>query len=227
MNKIKPFVIASLMGLMMTGCANLQSTTQHIPSELQQQLMTSQPIIAYFTPDAGEEENCGCNSNVGHGYSATPVENGYYRKLLGRDKNGRFLVQDFYQNSHNKQTDPFWMIEPKGLNSFEGQYTDGDVVGYYENGKVEFKSTYQNQVAIGKSENYYPNGQIALKTEFIDEKTVLQKLWYENGKIAADLKMDAEQDFQIIDSKVWDQNGNVISDIEQSDEIIQQIYSQI
>ncbi len=106
---------------------------------------TTQPIIAYFKKDAGtlsEHEN--------NGFSAIPVADGYYRTLLGRDKNGRFLVQDFYQEGQKKQTDPFWIADEDGLNSFEIHYVDGEVRNYFKNGKLstinvvkdgEFKGT--------------------------------------------------------------------------------------
>lgn len=226
MMKLKSLFIIGLFGLSITGCSHLP-TTQNIPTATKQQLSTAEPIIAYFAPDAGDDNDCGCNTIVGSGYSATPIKNGYYRKLLGRDQAGRFLLQDFYQNSHKKQSDPFWVIEPQGVNSFDSKFTDGEVIGYYENGQLDFKNTYKDQKMIGHAQNYYKNGQLALETEFVDDETTLQKLWYENGKLAAELKMDPQENNQTIESKVWNLQGDVIESLEQQDQIVNEIYDKL
>lgn len=223
MKAIQLLLCSSLISFGLVGCVGLpkQDSAQKINPTTQ--LTTSEPIIAYFSPDAGEEA-CSCGSTMDMGYSLTPVENGYYRKLLGRDQDGRFLLQDFYQNSHKKQTDPFWMIEPQGLNSFDSSYTDGDVIAYKENGNIDFKFTVKDQEVVGKAFKYYSNNQIAIENEDIDNGITAQTLWYENGKLAANLKTD--EDNQILEINAFDENGTSIDteDDEKIDTLIQSIF---
>ncbi|WP_287909690.1 membrane-binding protein [Acinetobacter sp.] len=223
--KIIPLLLSScLLSTTMIGCSQLPVTSNSVtPSPT---VATHEAIIAYFAPDAGEEE-CACDSSIlDRGYSLHPVENGYFRKLLGRDKDGRFLVQDFYQNSHKKQSDPFWIKEPLGLNSFDGKYIDGDVTGYYENGTINFKASYKDLQPIGKSENYYSNGQLGLQEEYIDDQTIIQKIWYKNGKIAAELRINPNDDNTIVESRVWNQQGQVVDDEVQSQNLLEELYLQ-
>ena len=212
-----------VLSLTMVGCTHLQTTSS---APLSGTVSTNQPIIAYFDPDSGEEE-CSCGSTMDKGYSLTPIENGFYRKLLGRDAQGRFLIQDFYQNSDKKQTSPFWIIEPQGLNSFDSKYTDGDVINYRENGNIQFKSTYKDQKLVGKSFDYYANSQLAIETEFLDEETTIQKRWYENGKPAVNQKMNPADDYLILERTVFDEQGNTIEDEDQAQNIIDTISEKV
>lgn len=221
MKTIPLLLSACLMSFTMVGCTSLQTT--HSSSTT---MATTEPVIAYFAPDAGEEA-CDCGLIMDQGYSLTPVENGYFRKLLGRDKDGRFLVQDFYQNSRKKQSDPFWIKAPQGLNSFDSKYVDGEVVGYFENGKISFKSTSQDQRLVGKTETYYSNGQLGLQEEYSDDQPIVQKVWYEDGKPAAELKLSPSEDYSILDSKVWDQQGNLIQDEQRAQEILDELYQKL
>lgn len=223
MKTLSLLVSSFLLSLTMVGCTSLQTTSS---APLSGTMSTNQPIIAYFAPDSGEEE-CSCGSTMDKGYSLTPVENGYYRKLLGRDEQGRFLLQDFYQNSHKKQTAPFWVKEPQGLNSFDSKYVDGDVIGYRENGNIQFKSTYKDQELVGKSFDYYTNNQLAVETEFLDEETMTQKLWYENGKVAVNQKMNPSDDYQILERTVFDEQGSRIDGDEQAQNIIDTIFEKV
>ncbi|RZG72919.1 membrane-binding protein [Acinetobacter sp. WCHAc060025] len=246
MKKLPLFLSSCLLSFTMVGCTSLQST----PSQpVSGKVVTSEAIIAYFAPDAGEEE-CACGSTMDKGYSLTPVENGYFRKLLGRDQEGRFLLQDFYQSNGQPQTSPFWVKDPKGLNSFDGKYTDGDVIGYYDNGQIEFKEHYKDYMLQGKSELYYKNGQLNMVTEYaddvevgetktyysngqlaslenkLDEEHKTHKLWYSTGKQAVDLIVDP-YDFSILSGKAWDQQGNIIEDEDERQKVIDNIYEQL
>jgi hypothetical protein len=225
MKIISALFTTCLISLGMIGCTQLPPHTSTVPTHIT--LATTEPVIAYFAPDAGEEE-CTCGSSVvDRGYSLRPIENGYFRKLLGRDKNGRFLVQDFYQNSQKKQSDPFWIRDPQGLTSFDGKYIDGDVIGYHENGKISFQASYQDLQPIGKSKNYYANGQLGLQEEYIDDQTIVQKAWYENGKIAAELKINPSEDNAIVESQVWDQQGHLVEDEADTQDILNELYQRL
>ena len=171
---------------------------------------TTQPIIAYFEKDAGtssEHENSL--------YSATPVADGYYRILHGRDKNGRFLVQDFYQEGQKKQTDPFWIVDEEGLNSFEIHYVDGEVRNYFKNGKLSTINVVKDGEFKGTTVSNYLTGKHATEFELIDPEKYIYtvKYWYDDGKPAMDGQVsyeDSEEgDYTV---KAWDRQGNTVTD---------------
>lgn len=221
MPNFKQLLFISLLGLSITGCSQLQtpnSTT--ISNEIKQQLQTSEPIVAYFAKDAsaGEEYDSG--------YSATPLKDGYYRKLLGRDKDGRFLVQDFYQNTHKKQTTPFWIKEPFALRSFDIIFTDGPITTYFENGHISSSANYSEGTEVGVSKTFYHNGQQAFEYEIADPEVHSYKIkfWYENGKPAVDGFAAYKNDQPTYDAKAWDEQGQSVTDNTAINEIVERIY---
>ena len=225
---ITTILTASLLSVTMVGCSNFKVNQSHLSTQVKKQLITTEPVIAYFSQDAGQQENVD-DSSLDAGYSSTPVKHGFYRKLLGRDHNGRFLLQDFYQDSHKPQSDPFWIASPQGINSFDIAQTEGPITGYYENGQIAFKATYANGEAIGASQSYYNNGQLAVEETAKPDHTTFQKLWYENGQPAAEIniRVEGENDAYIYQGDIWDQQGQLIKDEEQKIEILDSIYNQI
>ena len=207
-----------------TGCSSLPS--QHIPQHIQQQLSTQQPIISYFSPTPNEQD-CGCASSVDRSYSLVPVADGYYRKLLGRDPDGRFLVQDFYQKSHSAQSSPLWIKDPIGLFSFENRYVSGPVTLYFPNGKVSYKATLEDGEETGLSQSYYQNGKLGLESNLTEGDQIHQQLWYSNGAKAADLLVRNDSENQITDGQVWDKQGQLVEDEDQQAQIIESIYNQL
>lgn len=213
------------LSLLFTGCSSITPQSQNIPTNIQQQLSTAQPIISYFSKTPNEQD-CGCASQVDQTYSLTPVEDGYYRKLLGRDKEGRFLVQDFYQKSSSQQSSPIWITDPMGLFSFENKYVSGSVTLYFPNGKVSYKGTLEQGEEVGPAESYYSNGTKGLESE-TTSALVKQKLWYSNGNKAAEISISNDESYEINDSKIWDKQGGLVSDEAQQTQIINDIYNEL
>lgn len=213
------------LSLLFTGCSSITPQSQNIPTAIQQQLSTTQPIISYFSKTPNEQD-CGCASQIDPTYSLTPVEDGYYRKLLGRGKDGRFLVQDFYQKSNSQQSSPIWITDPIGLYSFENKYVSGPVTLYFPNGKVSYKGTLEQGEEVGPSESYYHNGTKGLESE-TTTTLVKQKLWYSDGHKAAEISLTNNESYEINDSKIWDKQGRLVDDEEQQTQIINDIYSEL
>lgn len=221
MPNFKQLFLISLFGLSITGCSQLQTNNSTaISNEIKQQLQTEEPIVAYFDKDAslGEEYDSG--------YSATPLKDGYYRKLLGRDKDGRFLVQDFYQNSHKKQTAPFWIKEPLALRSFDIIFTDGPITTYFENGQIASTANYNEGMEVGLSKTFYHNGQQAYEYEIADPDLHSYKIkfWYENGKPAVEGFAAYEDDKPTYNAKAWDEQGQLVTDNTEINNIVESIY---
>lgn len=226
--KFNTLICTTLMSLsaLITGCTGIQAQTKNIPQNIQQQLTTQQPIISYFSKTPNEQD-CGCASTIDPTYSLIPIEDGYYRTLLGRDKAGRFLVQDFYQQTQNPQSSPLWIKDPMGLYSFENKYVSGPVTLYFLNGKVSYQGTLDEGEEVGKSQSYYENGQLGLENEIVDGDTVSQKMWYSTGAKAAELKISDDVGTQMPDTKVWNKEGQLVEDPQQQSEIVQAIYTEL
>lgn len=224
---ITRFIFGSVLSLslVLTGCAGMTSQSQTIPQNVQQQLSTQQPIISYFSKTANEQD-CGCASSVDQSYSLIPIEDGYYRILLGRDKDGRFLVQDFYQKTKTPQSSPVWIKDPMGLFSFDSQYVVGPVTLYFPDGKISYQGQYEDGHEVGASQSFYKNGQLGAEYT-IQNEVIKQRLWYPNGNKAAELTLSNDDSYQITDGKYWNEQGQTIDNEEQQTKIIDQIYADL
>lgn len=225
MKKTTTFSTAILsLTVLFMGCTSMSS--QQLPHTTQQQLSTQQPIISYFSKTPNEQD-CGCASRIDQSYSLVPVEDGYYRKLLGRDKDGRFLVQDFYQKSNTAQSSPIWIKDPMGLLSFENQYVSGPVTLYSPEGKISYKATLDEGEEVGISQTYYSNGKLGIESNLTNSDEIQQKLWYSNGTKAAELVVRSDSENQVTDGQVWDKQGQLVEDEDQQAQIIESIYNEL
>lgn len=199
--------LGAVLSLSLTACTTLNQlphSTQQVSSKIEKASI-NQPIIAYFTASSADPDD-----EHSAEYSPKAVAKGYYRILLGRDDEGRFLLQDYYADSKKPQSLPFWIKDPDGLTSFQDIYVDGPLTILSENGKTFFKATMQDYEPIGKAQSFYQNGQIALENDFETFGEIHQKLWYENGKPAADAVLDL--DHQIIKAQFWNLQGELVTD---------------
>lgn len=214
------------LSLLFGGCSTLPTASKAIPQNIQQQLSTQQPIISYFSKTPNEQD-CGCASTIDRTYSMVPIEDGYYRTLLGRDKNGRFLVQDFYQKTKTPQSSPIWIRDPMGLFSFASDVASGPITLYFPNGQISFQGTYDDHgEEIGQSKSFYANGKVGLESDTNAEK-IQQTLWYANGAKAAELVISNDGSNHVLESKIWDQQGQLVEDDQQKNQIINSIYTDL
>lgn len=134
---------------------------------------------------------------------------GYYRKLIKKEGESLFLIQDFYTDNNHKQSDPVlvtneYELKNSGfLNHVQGEYVtwygngqkqsssfyksvgvlDGMVQSWYSNGAQKSKGAYQDGKKIGVWDEWYENGQAKLQTKYADG--VLDgdyARWFENSK---------------------------------------------
>lgn len=224
----KSTLVSSLcisLSVLFTGCTSMAPHSEKIPTAIQQQLSTNQPIVSYFSKTPNDQD-CGCASEIDPSYSLTPVEDGYYRQLLGRDQDGRFLVQDFYQKSKTPQSSPVWIKDPMGLFSFESDYVSGPVTLYYPNGHVSYKGTFEDGKEVGASQSFYTNGKLGLENENSADK-ISQRLWYSTGTKAAEISLKNNESYELIESNIWDKQGQIVENDEQKGEIISSIYAEL
>ncbi len=202
------------IAILLSGCATSTGrSTTPLPAEIKSQLVTSQPVIAYFHRDPkAAQSHCGRCARIGQHYSSTPVEDGYYRLLLGRNSEGWFLIQDFYQKNKQPQSSPVWVKDPNHVFDFENDVVIGSGTHYYPDGKIveKFHNTdAENQ----EGENFYPSGERAITYKITPEK-LSYEFWYKSGKPAVKY-VEFWKNRRPIDMKGWDENGNEVKDAEE------------
>lgn len=181
-----------------------------ISAEIKSQLTTDQAVIGYFGPKDNPESS-DCMFNIEPTYYTKPVENGYYRVLLGRNAQGHFLIQNFYERTKTPQSSPVWIINPLKLFNSDSSYIEGPIIIYRENGKIASKLTNKNGEAI-EGEDYYPNGQIGSKFNTEANGNTHVQLWYASGKKAAHYIINLEN--ELIKSELWTEDGKSTDDAE-------------
>lgn len=206
-NRYLHLALISLV-LALAGCS-----TTPIPAKIKSQMSTNQAIVAYFgSGDA--PQSCNCLSEVDSNYSATPLANGYYRVLLGRNAEGLFLIQDFYQKNKRAQSSPVWVKEPNDLFNFNSNVIIGSATLYYPDGKV--METFTNIDRESRNgEGFYKSGQRA--TKYVEDNTGTQfEYWYPSGKPAAKYTRSASAAVSgaVTYAEAWDESGNKAENID-------------
>ncbi|OUY05932.1 hypothetical protein [Acinetobacter populi] len=176
-------------------------------------IATTQPVVAYFN-----------TSEQDFNYSNTPVKGGFYRVLLGRDDNGHFLIQDLFTDSGNKHTDPYWIIDPEGLNYFDLDFVNGPIQGYYATGKIAFKGTFKNGSYISSFDSFYPSGELANRYAPAEKGRFHEEYFYKNGQKAAVIDYE---NYDISKQEVWDNQGKKVSDENTQQTILDEINNQL
>ena len=82
----------------------------------------------------------------------SPAKGGYYRELLAKRPGKLYLVQDFYEDSRRKRTDPM-LLQQSQLMDFYAYPADGSHSVYYNNGNLATQTQYQNGKAV-RSESW-------------------------------------------------------------------------
>lgn len=162
----------------------------------------------YSTKPAEKEEEDD-DGYTGLLYSPTPVEDGYYRVLLGRDTKGRFLIQDFYQQNKQPQSSPFWIKNPQHAYSFATEAVIGSVMLYYPDGKIMGKL---NNIDENNREGklFYPGGERAMAYVEADLGTSHYQYWYRSGKLAIEhIEHHHANRPSVLTG--WDEAGNAVS----------------
>ena len=197
---MKFFYMLSLMtSFLLLGFPTQSKGELAVPQKIKKQFEDLQPgdIVAHF-------KNIGVNYYI-------PVDTNkdakYYRKYLGKDKNGNLILQQFYIKSQNKQSDPFIIKKPielgevnlssiegftitwheNGQKAIEGNFINGRREGirtsWYENGQKYSEENYINGRQKGTHTNWHENGQKSYEGKYINgNREGIHTEWYENGQ---------------------------------------------
>lgn len=160
--------------------------------------------------------------------SDKPQKGGYFRKVLGKTTNGKWVVEDFYQDSQTKRTNPK-ILSDKDLRNFVASKSNGIglVVVYYPDGTVMGIQPYQDGKEYGWGQYYDANGVLRLcmgteRVQYFDrqgrKRADMGKdvgndeyYWYANGQLAAFVPKNSEAKTWD-EVKAWDKDGTEVTD---------------
>ena len=91
-----------------------------------------------------------------------PVQDGYYRKILGKTADGRTVVQDCYQDSDKPQIAPSILRQGAAEDDFSGDLSDSTLVHYNRDGSVSAIVPLQDGKATGHPALYH-NGVLTIQ----------------------------------------------------------------
>lgn len=138
------------------------------------------------------------------------IANGYYRKIVNIISSNEFVVQDFFVDTNQKQSDPYIIT-----NSFELNQAGvlrsiiGGYLAWYGNGQQQYQLNYDHGGLLdGEALSWYQNGQPKFKGFYKQgKKNVSWAEWYENGQIKSQVNYVANNLDGI--AKQWHENGQL------------------
>lgn len=93
--------------------------------------------------------------------SDKPIINGYYRKVLGKDNNNQWVIQDFYQDTNTPQISITKLKHNADYKNFDSNITDGNIAFFNKQGELSglgFVNNTQNNTM------HFKNKQIIAQT---------------------------------------------------------------
>ena len=111
-----------------------------------------------YTPGEGKTYYFDAKGNK----AEKPVQDGYYRKILGKTADGRTVVQDFYQDSDKAQIAPSILRQGAAEDDFDGDLSDSTLVNYNRDGSVSTIVPRQDGKATGHPALYH-NGVLTIQ----------------------------------------------------------------
>jgi len=116
---------------------------------------------------------------------STKVQSSYFRPAPAKKDNGYLLV-DYYL-SGSKQMEAF-------SHTLEEEKFEGEVIWYYENGKIMQTVNYKNNIPNGLRKNYHESGSLKSEYSYLDDKITGDWVSYhENAKLAESGKYEDDE----------------------------------
>ena len=115
---------------------------------------------------------------------------------------GQTIVEGSEESKSIKQ-DSNWV-----LYYYKGELLNGDILSYYENGKLRSEGNYKEGKKEGVWKEWYENGQLDEIINYKDGKRDgLRKVWYENGELEHKGNYDEGKKEGVW--KYWYENGHL------------------
>lgn len=111
-----------------------------------------------------------------------PVTDGFYRKLIKKTPEGWYVVQDFYQASDQKQTDPIILKDETDLTNGSPNSIEGNLILWHKNGQKELQAHYIEGKEQGLIQKWYNDGTKEAEFNYNNGKQEgLSTLWDKKG----------------------------------------------
>ncbi|WP_434778745.1 toxin-antitoxin system YwqK family antitoxin [Neisseria sp. Ec49-e6-T10] len=138
--------------------------------------------------------------------SVKKSDNFYYRKLLGKNKNGDYVVQHFYKSNQKKLTDPIIIKEQNDLLKEEPLSINGLRTIYAETGEKTGEGWLFNGKPNGYFVRWHKNGKKFLEKYFINgQQYGITTIWFENGqKLIEGMMINGKAEGLYV---TWDEDG--------------------
>lgn len=171
-----------------------QSNTFDDESTTREQAMSQYETIGYFDR---EWQNFSKNQIS---------ETGFVRKKLRTLENGDIEFQDFYYPSMNKQTDPLIVEASSDIESSTLMPKNGLVIGYFENGNMEWSHHESDGKRNGVAKTWYSNGNLeSIQTYVNDKKEGIAAWFYNDGTKQIEALYENDE---LLSLQNWDTAGN-------------------
>jgi len=158
-------------------------------------------------PQATSQAPWSIGEIVYQGNTSTTPPLPYDRKFLGITSQGDYLVQDFYQQSDTKFSDPFIIKNTPGQTvSFEDSSIEGKYIHWWQNGLKRSEGQYQNGKQQGRWTYWHDNGEKGNEGQYQEGKEQGPwTYWYKSGaKLCEGQLQDGQPQGPLI---CWHENG--------------------
>lgn len=171
---MKKILIAALTAAALAACA----AQNNAPIQAQSLNITADTALSKIEK---RESRTIAYYNAAGELATEPQAGGYYRNLLGRTKEGYAVIQDFYQDSQNKQTNAIIIRDDADLTNFDVIVTEGLTIWYSPNGEVKQFADVRNKILLHYGQ--YINNQLAFEEEnLVETQGHRATFYYPNGK---------------------------------------------
>ncbi len=138
-----------------------------------------------------------------------PQNGGYYRRILGKNKNGQIVAQDYYQDTQTPQTAPFAFTASGNIRSFDSNRNiDSSIISFDKSGNLETATNYKNGIAITPTAIYRDNKLVAQAK--VDNPFSIA-IYYEDGKTVAAVYDFLDKEMKTGRIAFFRENGSPIS----------------
>lgn len=166
--------------------------------------------------------------------SKKPDKNGYFRKVLGKTADGKWVLQDFYQNTGAAQVSAFILKKDGEMTNFDADQTEGivahfnpqgeitsleylkdqqNVIYHFENQKINMRSYSNNKQSLTVFVN--PQNQILAILKLQEQpkaEYTFYQLYEPNGAFKFSLYRGQDMKYQV--RTLWDKHGYAKQDHE-------------
>lgn len=200
---MKQLIQAALVSAALASCAGFPAGGNHgIPASAQVLIRDADKVQRSVVE---RKEETIAHYDAEGNLAAAPVKGGFYRILHGRDKQGRAVVQDFYQDSRTKQINATVIADDAKIKSFAVEDSVGRTVWYSPEGELRSFADIENGRAVRVG--YYIKDVLRFSVYEPDEKRMYKTSYHDNGRPKVKFTADGDAESYT----VYDNQGKVLA----------------